>query len=153
MEKDIKKKLTWTWHAMLYRCYDEKSLSYPKYGGKGIKVCEEWRSSFLAFCQWALENGFDKKMSIDRIDNNKGYFPENCKWSTKKEQQNNRDCCHKILDKNGKAYTVEEVVEITKIDKITIYMRLIRNNKKGKSPLTFEEVSRPIMENKSHKKI
>lgn len=147
-----RERITGIWKLMLFRCYNEKSKDYPKYGGKGIKVYEEWRDSFIAFYQWSIENGYDKDLSIDRIDNSKGYFPDNCRWATKKEQQNNRDYCYKILDKKGRIYTVEEIVDITKIGTMTIYMRLIRNNKKGNPPLTFEELSKPLEKNRSHKR-
>ena len=73
---------------MLNRCRNPNVESYPYYGGKGITVCDEWQH-FEPFHEWSMANGYDENRSIDRIDNSKGYFPENCRWSTDKEQARN----------------------------------------------------------------
>ena len=85
---------------MMQRCYNSKHGSYKNYAGRGITVCEEWINYPFKFYQWALRHGYDAKLSIDRIDNDKGYFPENCKWSTAKEQANNTRR-NKNLSKNS----------------------------------------------------
>lgn len=72
--------------GMLRRCYEYEG----SYRAKGITVCREWRSSFDNFKNWAIKSGYQDGLSIDRIDNNKGYYPDNCKWSTPAEQQRNR---------------------------------------------------------------
>lgn len=76
--------------AMLSRCYNPNNTSYPNYGGIGIVVCNEWRLNFLYFRSWALNNGYTKYLSIDRVDNNYGYFSWNCRWVTMREQARNR---------------------------------------------------------------
>ncbi|MBD1871929.1 hypothetical protein H6F75_00395 [Nodosilinea sp. FACHB-131] len=76
--------------GMIARCYDPRQLFYKDYGGRGITVCDEWLHSFDAFYFWAIASGYSPELSIDRKNNDEGYSPDNCKWSTAKEQAHNR---------------------------------------------------------------
>ena len=76
--------------GMKTRCYDQNSDAYKNYGGRGITICDEWIQDFWSFYNWALENGYKDGLTIDRIDNDKGYAPWNCRWATKAEQNRNK---------------------------------------------------------------
>lgn len=75
---------------MKYRCYNENHIAYKHYGGRGITVCNEWLHDFAVFRGWALSHGYSDDLTIDRIDNDKGYGPDNCRWATWQEQSANK---------------------------------------------------------------
>ena len=75
---------------MKQRCYNPKNHSYKRYGGRGITICDEWLNDTNAFIKWALENGYADNLTIDRINNDKGYCPENCQWISRKENTRKR---------------------------------------------------------------
>lgn len=80
------------WHSMYCRCYYSSTNQYKNYGGKGIKVCDEWKhiDGFVNFYNWAINHGYKDNLTLDRIDNSKDYYPENCRWITPKEQSNHK---------------------------------------------------------------
>lgn len=79
-------------NAMMMRCYNTNHKHYSRYGGSGIYVCDIWHNT-KEFYKWSLENGYEDHLTLDRIDNNKGYFPANCRWvSTLEQGRNKRNC-------------------------------------------------------------
>lgn len=115
------------WQKMISRCQNINDQAYERYGGRGIKVCHEWQgeNGFQNFYEWSMKNGYAKNLTIDRKDNNKGYSPDNCRWATMKEQQNNRRN-NNLLDLDGERHTIAEWSEITGINAATIRSRLKR---------------------------
>lgn len=92
------------WCSMLTRCYNQKATNYKDYGGRGIKVCDEWHN-FPTFEEWALSNGYAPNKSIDRIDLNKGYEPGNCRFTTAAMQAENRRTT-RMLEFDGETHSL-----------------------------------------------
>lgn len=115
------------WHSMYCRCYYKSTNQYKNYGGKGIKVCEEWKhmKGFLNFYNWAINNGYKENLTLDRIDNNKDYSPNNCKWSTSKEQSNHKTN-NVYYTFKGKTQTSKQWCNEYKISQTTLNDRLKR---------------------------
>ena len=111
------------WCGMKKRCYNENDRSYARYGGRGITVCEEWKNDFSAFYNWAMQNGYAENLTIDRIDNSKGYCPDNCRIATWSEQQNNSRNNHRITI-NGETHTLTEWCEKRDINPATVLSRI-----------------------------
>ena len=78
------------WENMRNRCYYKKNPQFKYWGGRGITVCKEWKEDFLPFYDWAIANGYADNLSIDRIDVDGNYCPENCRWATAYEQEHNK---------------------------------------------------------------
>ena len=120
-----KTRLHTIWHSMLCRCKYKGTHSYKNYGGKGIKVCEEWEHNFMNFYNWAMSNGYKDGLTLDRIDNNKGYSPDNCRWATREEQANNRKT-NRFLAYKGETKTCKQWCREYNVSPTTLYDRLGR---------------------------
>lgn len=118
------------WRNMIGRCYNQNHKNYDAYGGRGIRMCAEWLESFETFYEWALNNGYSDKLTLDRKDVNKGYEPSNCRWVTQKEQCNNTRRNVEV-ELNGETHTLKEWTEILGLNYRTIFSRIQR----GWSPL------------------
>lgn len=110
------------WSGMRVRCENIQAKGYAAYGGRGIEVCARWKDAFENFLE-DMGPKPTKSHTIDRIDNDKGYSPDNCKWATKSEQANNRRSNINITA-FGKTHTVAEWAELSGIHRMTIYQRL-----------------------------
>jgi hypothetical protein len=108
---------------MIYRCTKPQVTSYPRYGGRGIAVCDRWRESFQSFLE-DMGQAPDG-MSLDRVDNDGNYEPDNCRWATPKEQANNTSANH-VVEWLGGLYTVTKLAEIVGVSRKRIYHRLGR---------------------------
>ncbi|MBA2878048.1 putative transcriptional regulator [Anoxybacillus kamchatkensis] len=113
------------WNNMKDRCYNTNNEAFERYGGKGISVCDSWKNDFSEFYKWAMENGYREDLTIDRIDNKKGYSPENCRWATTKEQSNNRENVHEVTYK-GKTQTLSEWADELNIPYEVLYKRFYK---------------------------
>ena len=101
------KRIVNMWHNMKSRCYSAYRKDYKYYGGKGVEVCDEWINDYFAFQNWALNNGYEDNLTIDRIDSNGNYEPSNCRFITLEEQQRNK-CNNLNFTLNGKTQTLSE---------------------------------------------
>lgn len=95
---------------MLARCYNPKNKRYAEYGKRGISVCDEWRTNKLLFIEWANTNGYAANLTLDRMDVNKGYSPDNCRWADAKTQMNNMTK-NVFLEWDGKRQTIAQWAE------------------------------------------
>lgn len=124
-----KERLYGVFLGMHRRCEQESDISFARYGGRGITVCNEW-SDYAKFRDWALKNGYNPlakrgECTLDRIDNNKGYSPQNCCWATNKEQSNNRRS-NVFAEINGETKNLAQWASENGLKYGTIYSRYIR---------------------------
>ena len=131
------------WASMKKRCNNPNDIGYSLYGGRGIKVCHEWADSYVAFADWARSNGYQDNLSIDRIDNDKGYEPSNCRWATDQEQaENTRHAV--MIEYNGKTHTISEWSRIADIPRSTFSERYHRGDRGDRLFRPVEELFRPV---------
>jgi hypothetical protein len=117
------------WNGIKQRCLNPRSQAFNNYGGRGIKVCDEWREDFQAFHDWAIKNGYRLGREIDRIDNDGDYEPGNCRWVTSQTNNNNRRS-NTLVEIGGKTHTISEWSRITGIPRSTLQKRI----SSGKTP-------------------
>ena len=121
-----------TYRGMKDRCLNPNDMHYPDYGGRGITICDEWKNDFMSFYNWAMDNGYTDKLTIDRIDVNGNYEPSNCRWVDTKTQNRNKRNTRKIKY-NGEIRTLSEWAVYFNLKRSTLEARLFRYN------MTFEE--------------
>lgn len=128
MDKE-NKRLYWIWQDMKKRCYNLNCKCFKWYGGKGVKVCEEWKNSYSNFKEWALLNGYADGLTIDRVDNTKDYEPSNCRWVTQSENSKKMQREHQgktILTHKGETHKLSEWARLLGINQSTLLYRLRR---------------------------
>ena len=112
------------WCCVKARCNRKSHTYYHNDGGRGIKVCEDW-NDFNSFYKWSISSGYDDALTLDRIDNDGNYEPDNCRWVTRKTQNRNSRNCH-YLEFRGKVKTLTEWCEILNLPMKTISLRINR---------------------------
>lgn len=118
------------WNDMKQRCFNPNNKAYPNYGARGIKVCDDWldkENGFMNFYNWAMENGYQDNLTLDRIDVNGNYEPSNCRWLTIQEQQFNKTTNH-LITFNEKTQTTAEWGKELNISPILLSSRLNKLN-------------------------
>ena len=134
------------WNGMKFRCTNKNSESYKDYGGRGISVCEEWFNNPQSFIEWALKNGYKEGLTIDRIDNEKDYCPENCRWISKGEQAKNRRMNY-CIEYKGETKTLWELCE-----ELNLNYNLVHNRIKKLGWSLEKAINTPVNENKRNMK-
>lgn len=120
---DQRARLYTAWNNMRGRCTNPARPDYEWYGARGITICPEWADSFQAFMGWALENGYRPNLTLDRIETDGPYSPENCRWATRKEQANNRRS-NRLITMDGRTLSIAQWAEEMGIQTCTLWRRL-----------------------------
>lgn len=123
------------WQNMRSRCRNNRIPDYKYYGGRGINICDEW-NEFICFEHWAINNGYTEELTLDRIDVDKNYCPENCRWVTRKVQSNNKRNLH-LIAYHGETKTLTEWSEILSIPIATLYRYLKTEQSLEKAIIKF----------------
>ena len=134
---------------ILYRCYQEEDKSYRFYGGKGIKICDEWVNNPKSFENWALSNGYEDNLTIDRIDSSKDYSPDNCRWITVHDNSKWKSST-RYLYINGESDSGRSWSEKCNFGINTINMYLREYPEDKVKELIVKRMSNPNLERKSH---
>lgn len=111
------------WKDMNARCYNPRSRFFRRYGGRGIGICKQWRQERAAFFAWALSNGYAPGLSIDRVNNDGDYAPDNCRWATAKEQANNTPR-NRFIEHAGRRLTLTQWAELSGIPMKRLWYRI-----------------------------
>lgn len=119
------KRIKRAWMNMKSRCFNVNGRDYKRYGGRGISICSEWVTNYHAFYEWSVSNGYEDSLTLDRIDNDKGYSPDNCRWTTWKVQENNKSNCARITFQ-GRTQTRSQWADELGIDYFLIRQRIDR---------------------------
>lgn len=114
------------WQGMKSRCYNKHAKKYARYGGRGIQICKEWMD-FEVFMDWAYNNGYRDNLTIERIDINKDYCPNNCTWITLEKQANNR-CTSVRITYNGQNMTLKDLSDYLNLPYISIHYHYKNGN-------------------------
>ena len=138
MDRDIRRALARKYNGMKQRCYNPKNSEYKNYGARGIGICEEWLSNPDSFFEWGVLNGYEKGLTIDRIDVNRGYEPENCRWATMAEQQSNKRS-NVMVECNGEMVTLAEASRRIGISESAVWMRIKRGIQVDMEPYKWEK--------------
>jgi hypothetical protein len=128
------------WQGIKARCNNPNNSHFYAYGGRGIKMCEEWENDFLKFYEWSMKNGYREELTIDRIDNDGNYSPDNCRWTDNITQCNNRRSNIKIKIGNAEK-TLTQWCRIFELDYVTILGRYHRHEN-----ISLDELFRPDTE-------
>lgn len=141
-------KLYFVYNSMKDRCKNKHTKNYKNYGGRGIRVCEEWDKGYEPFLDWALSNGYKEGLQLDRIDNNGNYCPENCRWVSCKQNRNNTRVNNLITYKN-ETHTISEWADIFKINYMTLYRRIFDSwdiERALKTPINRKNINKRFLE-------
>ena len=120
-------KLYSTWSGIVQRCTNKNASNYKRYGGRGIKICDEWKNSFQCFYDWAVSSGYSDELTIDRINVNGNYEPSNCRWVSMSVQANNTRRNH-YFEYNGVVHTIAQWSRILNVNHETLRYRINHNN-------------------------
>lgn len=136
-----KERLYHTWRGMIRRTTWEGSPDYKHYGGRGIKVCDEWAKDYEAFRKWAMANGYYDNLTIDRIDVNGDYKPDNCRWVTQKKQTRNKRT-NRILTYKGETMCVADWSDRIGTPSYVLYARIHRHPEASDEEILFGDWSK-----------